>query len=534
MDQGASIGVRVMVVIPARGGSKGIPRKNLQRVGGAPLVARAVAVARQSAFRPRVIVSTDDPEIAAVAARAGAEIIMRPAEISGDTASSESAIMHALDNIGPSEASPDIVVLLQCTSPFTTAEDIDGTIRLVAECGADSAFTTVPFHHFVWKIGESGAAEGVSHCGGPRKRRQDMESQYLEAGSVYAMRVTSFRSEGHRFCGRSLMYVSEAARCHEIDDETDLKIARAIATVVETESKTVNLPRQISCVVFDFDGVLTDNAVIVSQGGVESVRCSRSDGMGIEMLRQLEVPMLVLSKERNEVVLSRCAKLGIPCIQAVDRKLDRLMQWLADEAINPEGVVYVGNDINDLDCLKYAAFAVGPSDSHPDILDALDLRLSQPGGAGAVRELSDLITSGIKTGSISLLPRSNGQISSCRKNRYSIGEHDERPWGDWQVLAVGDEWCLKRIMVKPNEELSLQLHNYRDEVWVVCEGIASVTLDGQSSELLPGQSVLIKRGVSHRLSNKAQDCPLIIVELQLGSDLDEADIIRLEDKYGRS
>ncbi|HWH96886.1 MAG TPA: NTP transferase domain-containing protein, partial [Pseudolysinimonas sp.] len=121
-------GGEVVAVIPARGGSKGVPGKNLRRVGGMPLIGRAVAAARAASRVDRVVVSTDDDEIAAVAREWGAEVVDRPAALAGDTASSESALMHTLDTLRSRGVETGILVFLQATSPFIDPADLDDAI----------------------------------------------------------------------------------------------------------------------------------------------------------------------------------------------------------------------------------------------------------------------------------------------------------------------------------------------------------------------------------------------------------------------
>ena len=143
---------RVLAVIPARGGSKGVPAKNLAPVGGVPLVARAVRECRASRLVTDVVVSTDDTRIAAVAREAGAEVVLRPAAIAGDTATSEAAVLHAMDAHEALHGSPvDVVLLVQCTSPFIVREDVDGVVKAITDKGADTAHTVAPFHGFVWR-----------------------------------------------------------------------------------------------------------------------------------------------------------------------------------------------------------------------------------------------------------------------------------------------------------------------------------------------------------------------------------------------
>ncbi|MEU1312845.1 acylneuraminate cytidylyltransferase [Streptomyces cinnamoneus] len=162
-----SVPPAVLAVIPARGGSKGVPSKNLAAVGGVPLVARAVRACRAARLVTDVVVSTDDPAIAAAARSAGAGVVQRPAAIAGDTATSEAAVLHAMDAYeAGGERRVGVVLLVQCTSPFLTPEDVDGVARAVVEGGADSALTVAPFHGFVWR--ESGAEAA---CGAmPRPR----------------------------------------------------------------------------------------------------------------------------------------------------------------------------------------------------------------------------------------------------------------------------------------------------------------------------------------------------------------------------
>lgn len=150
-------------------------------------------------------------------------------------------------------------------------------------------------------------------------------------------------------------------------------------------------PAKIDAVVFDFDGVFTDNRVTIDQEGRESATASRLDGMGIGLLKKTGTPLLVLSKEPVPIVLHRSKKLGLECLHGVDDKLPLLEQWLAERDLALSRTIYMGNDINDLECLKAAGCAVVPADAHPDVLPVADLVLDYPGGRGAVRQLCDLV-----------------------------------------------------------------------------------------------------------------------------------------------
>lgn len=151
------------------------------------------------------------------------------------------------------------------------------------------------------------------------------------------------------------------------------------------------LAKRVRLIVFDFDGVFTDNRVLVLQDGSEGVMCSRADGFGLEAVRRLGIHLMVISKEMNPVVSVRCQKLNIPCIQGCDDKVSILKHEANKLRLSLKDVSYVGNDINDIECLKMVGLPVCVSDSHPDVI-ALSLHVTEAkGGYGAVREFCDYI-----------------------------------------------------------------------------------------------------------------------------------------------
>jgi N-acylneuraminate cytidylyltransferase len=151
--------------------------------------------------------------------------------------------------------------------------------------------------------------------------------------------------------------------------------------------------KSVRAIAFDFDGVFTDNRVWISETGEESVVCSRSDGLGTGLLHDFRIYMIIISKETNPVVAMRGRKHSLQVIQGCDEKLPRFKEWLDQIGVSAENSAYVGNDINDLDCMMHASIAITPSDSHPEILSIADFVTSKPGGNGAIREVADLIFS---------------------------------------------------------------------------------------------------------------------------------------------
>ncbi len=381
-----------LAIIPARGGSKGIPRKNIRPLLGKPLIAYNIEQARQARLVNRVVVSTDDPEIGAISRQYGAEVVWRPAEISGDTAPSEAALLHALEHLRQTEGyQPDLLAFLQCTSPLTLAEDIDGAIQTLLDAEADTALAAIPFHYFIWKIDETGAAVGVNHDKRVRPLRQQRQPQYLESGAVYVMRVLGFLQARHRFFGKTVLYEMPPERRLEIDDVVDFQVAETLMRSQAEQRRSARLPQVIAALILDFDGVFTDNKVIVQQDGSEAVVCDRSDGWGIGQLKKTGLPILVLSTEPNPVVRARADKLGLPCLQNVSDKWSVLAAWLAERNIEPQHVVYIGNDANDLECMRHVGCAVTPADAYPEAISAAQIILEHKGGDGAIREICDLI-----------------------------------------------------------------------------------------------------------------------------------------------
>lgn len=400
-ESSASPSPRTVAIIPARGGSKGVPGKNLRPVGGVSLVARAVGAALKAERIDTVYVSTDDEAIATEARDAGAEVILRPAALSGDLATSESALLHALDVLAEDGPEPDVCVFIQCTSPFVDPADLDRGVARVLDDHADSAFSAVETYAFLWRDADadlapgSGVVVGQNHDASYRPRRQDRRPDFRETGAFYVMDVAGFRAAGHRFFGRTALVEVAELTSMEIDTPVELELAEALAAIIDPvlESDAPEDPAllAVDALVTDFDGVHTADTAYVDEHGHETVRVSRSDGLGVSRLRAAGVPLLILSKERNPVVTARATKLGVEVLQGVDDKEPALRGWLAERGIDPQRCAYVGNDVNDLGALSAVGWPVAVADAHPRVTQAARLVLSRAGGYGAVREICDLV-----------------------------------------------------------------------------------------------------------------------------------------------
>ncbi|MCF7808986.1 MAG: acylneuraminate cytidylyltransferase family protein [Candidatus Marinimicrobia bacterium] len=221
--------MEIYCIIPARGGSKGVPRKNVLPFLGQPLITHSIQYAKSSDLVTRVFVSTDDEEISTISTDAGADIITRPAEISGDTATTEAAIEHALSWWQEHELRPDIIVLLQATSPVRPNGSLDEALKKFQAQGNDSMLSLSPTHRFFWTLNGNRASAGYDYLNRPR--RQDMvnsDIRYVENGSVYIFTRDHFQSTGNRLGGDIGYIVFPEEYGIEIDTEADFTLLETI------------------------------------------------------------------------------------------------------------------------------------------------------------------------------------------------------------------------------------------------------------------------------------------------------------------
>jgi N-acylneuraminate cytidylyltransferase len=218
-------GTDTLVVVPARGGSKGVPRKNLLPVAGKPLLAWTVAAASDAVARLRVVVSTEDEEIAALATSLGAEVVERPASLASDLSATEPALLHALDALSPTD---DVtrVMMLQATSPVRLPGTIDRALAEHTSSGCTSLVGVVEMSPFVWRgpTDSPTAQYDVGH----RRRRQDLRPSdlvYRETGSLYVTTISALRATSNRISGPTALFVMAAREGLDIDTADDVEEA---------------------------------------------------------------------------------------------------------------------------------------------------------------------------------------------------------------------------------------------------------------------------------------------------------------------
>jgi len=214
-----------VAIIPARGGSKGIVRKNIIPLCGKPLIAWTISQARGSRLVDAVFVSTDDEEIADVSRRYGAEVVDRPSELASDTSSSEDVLVHAIADIENSgQIAIERVVFLQATSPVRENDDIDNALRKYTDERADSLFScTAVQDHFLWAR-RDGILCSVNYDFRNRKRKQELATTYIENGSIYIFTPQLIRRENNRLGGKVSIYEMPFWKSFQIDQMDHLEV----------------------------------------------------------------------------------------------------------------------------------------------------------------------------------------------------------------------------------------------------------------------------------------------------------------------
>jgi YrbI family 3-deoxy-D-manno-octulosonate 8-phosphate phosphatase len=401
----------ILALIPARGGSKGIPRKNIRSFAGYPLIAWSIAAAQQALCVTRLVVSTDDEDIASIAREYGAETpFLRPSELAQDQTTDLPVFEHALEWLAEQEDyQPEIVIQLRPTSPLRPRDCVDRAVEiLTAHPDADCVRGVVPAGqnpHKMWRFAGEGQpmnplleVEGIAEP--YNAPRQILPPVYWQTGHIDAIRVSTIGQKKSLTGDVIYPLVIDPRYTVDIDTLSDWAKYEALAnsglemvTPGVTFAGKRSMPQKIDLIICDFDGVITDNRVWVDQDGTEFVAAYRSDSIGVQALRTIGVEVMILSSEPNRVVEARARKMGVQVVHGVGiHDKGRVMRDILEQKhLRAENVVYVGNDVNDLPCFEVAGWSVAVADAYPELIRAADHVLSKPGGHGALRELCDLV-----------------------------------------------------------------------------------------------------------------------------------------------
>ena len=362
----------ILGVIPARGGSKGIPRKNIKMICGKPLLAWSIEAAQKSKLLDDFIVSTEDKEIADVARSYGAKVLNRPEKLATDEATTISVLKHVTE-----ELNPDVVVVLQPTSPIRDDDLIDKCISKFLESKADNLATG-----FYCKYKEFGTYDNL--------RRQDLKGFFYDDGNIYILTKKLILSG--RWSGDKIEKVlASREQNHEIDDNIDFFIVEKLLEKRIIKRQLINLEK-IKLLAMDVDGVLTDGRMYYSENGDELKKFNTKDGKGIELLRQIGVKTAIVTQEKTKMVEKRAKKLKVDYLyQGVDDKIQIIKEIAEKEKLKMGQIAYIGDDLNDLPLLKKVGFSATPADGSIENKREVAYICQKNGGDGCVRELSDLI-----------------------------------------------------------------------------------------------------------------------------------------------
>lgn len=394
----------ILGIVPARGGSKTFPRKNIRNLAGHPLLAYGIAAGLQSDSIGRVIVSTDDEEIADIAKQYGADVpFMRPAALAQDETTDYPVFKHALDWLNEHESyKPEFIVQLRPTTPLRPPDCVDRAIELLqSNSGASSVRGVIPSSqnpYKMWHINNNGQLKPLLETDFDEPYnmpRQRLPQTYWQTGHIDAIRREAI--EAGSMSGEVILpLILDSRYAVDIDNARDHEraewlIRQGDLPLVIPGKNLRPFPKDVKLVLLDFDGVLTDNRVWVDADGRESIAANRGDGWGIARLKEAGVRIVVLSRETNPVVAARCQKLGVEVRQSVQDKAKAVEDLLKKGEIDPGATIFVGNDENDLPAFPKVACAVVVGDAHPSVLAKADIILNERGGYGAVRELCDII-----------------------------------------------------------------------------------------------------------------------------------------------
>ena len=372
--------MRWIALLPLRGGSKSIPDKNLRPIAGRPLYAWSLEAALASDCFDAIYAASDSAAIRdAARARFGTriEVLDRAPENATDTASSEAVMLEVA-----ARTESDVLCLIQATSPLTRAEDFRAARRRFEQDQLDSLLTGVELKRFFWRH------DGVplNYHPAHRPRRQEFAGTVMENGAFYFTRTALLRASGVRLGGRIGVHVMAAECAAELDEPDDWPIVEALLR------PRVVAGRDLRLLVVDVDGTLTDGGMYYDGKGEAMKKFDTRDAKGMLMLRDAGVRVCVVTAETSAVVTARMRKLGITdYFPGVKDKLAWLREHVTRWQLDAAQVAYIGDDLNDLEGLLAAGLSCCPADAVPEVRQAVHYVCAAGGGAGAVREVCDLV-----------------------------------------------------------------------------------------------------------------------------------------------
>ena len=387
---------KYIAFIPARGGSKSIPLKNIQPMAGKPLILWALEAAQRCPAIDRVVVSTDSPQIAAIATAydsSRVEVHERSSESATDTASTEAVMLE----YASSHDDFDNIVLIQATSPLLESEDLTRGVRTFEDGGYDSVLSVVRQKRFVWDVVD-GEANPINYDVAQRPRRQEFDGMLVENGAFYITSRDALLDSRCRLSGKMGVVEMDEATYFEIDEPDDWTIVEGlIHKRTHAAGHTplhVPIPdlATIKALFTDCDGVLTDGGMYYSEHGDELKKFRTRDGLGFALLREEGLVTGIITSESVDLVRRRGEKLQLDevCLGVTD-KLTCMRELCERHGIALEEVAYIGDDLMDIPVIEAVGLGCSVADGLPQVVQAATYVTRAKGGEGAIREIADLI-----------------------------------------------------------------------------------------------------------------------------------------------
>ncbi|MHA1284220.1 MAG: cytidylyltransferase domain-containing protein [Promethearchaeota archaeon] len=374
-------------LIPARGGSKGIPKKNIKKLYNKPLIAYSIEQSLNSKIICETYVSTEDNSIKEISSQYGAKVIERPFVLATDTASTESVMIHAAEYLNYDF---DYMVLLQPTSPLRFSWQIDEAIELLLDNSADSLLSVCENNSFLWDP----RGYPINYDFKNRPRRQDKIWELRENGSIYITKKEILLKEKNRLGGKIVFYKMPEWMSFEIDNFFDFQLIEwIIKTKFIKENKNLKkLIKKIKLFICDVDGVFTNGSVYLDSNGNEILKFSRIDGKGIELLKEKGIPIAIISSENSEIIKLRMRKLKINDIFVGEKEKFKIYTYLKEKySLKDEEICYLGDDIQDLEIIRVVGLSCCPDNAQEIIKENCVYVSPFKGGKGFVRDVCNLI-----------------------------------------------------------------------------------------------------------------------------------------------
>ena len=382
---------KYVALIPARGGSKSIPLKNINYIAGKPLIFWTIEAALACSMISQVYLSTDSVEIRNVAEKIvnkRFKVIERNSDTATDIASTESVMLefsreHDFKNL----------ILIQATSPLLLSDDLNQAIEIYEQKKADSLISLVEQKRFIWREHTDGFLIPLNYEPLKRPRRQDFDGYLVENGSFYITSKEALEKTKCRVSGKIVYHKMAEDTYFELDEPSDWIIVEQLLINHKKSAQSFRqYLKKVKLLITDVDGVMTDCGMYYSQKGDELKKFNTRDGMAIELLKEYGMKIAIITKENTKIVEQRAKKLKIDNVfQGIDDKIFVLESLKNKYGLDYSEIAYIGDDVNDIPVLEMVGFSYCPNNAVDNVKKICTGIAKENGGNGVIREFYELM-----------------------------------------------------------------------------------------------------------------------------------------------